>query len=404
MYPKRIEMNDTKKHVFAEQVRLMYGQTKKFIIGGLLSGLILCAILWDVIDRVYIISWFAAIVLLLALRGALYIAFISYHQKSLHLSFWSSAFVLLTAIYGVAMGSISISIHLTNDLAYHFVVTAWLIGYSGLGATAYSMKYRAVLALFIPIQGMLIVSLILAGTTLHLLTVAATLIWCFMVFSSTLPVNRSMLEAIKLNHQLGLEIEKRTEAEKQLYELSIEDGLTGLFNRRHFETIFEKELKRANRARAELSIALIDLDSFKQFNDTYGHQAGDDCLRRVSKAIRKHANRSSDLVARYGGEELVVLLPNTNSEQAIQLAERMRIGVKELAIPHVTSKVANNSIVSVSIGIATLEPSVSLDKFDLLQKADKALYKAKAEGRNQTVVSSCVTAQQEIAVSKSSTL
>jgi diguanylate cyclase (GGDEF)-like protein len=163
-------------------------------------------------------------------------------------------------------------------------------------------------------------------------------------------------------------------------------------------------LKRANRARAELSIALIDLDSFKQFNDTYGHQAGDDCLRRVSKAIRKHANRSSDLVARYGGEELVVLLPNTNSEQAIQLAERMRIGVKELAIPHVTSKVANNSIVSVSIGIATLEPSVSLDKFDLLQKADKALYKAKAEGRNQTVVSSCVTAQQEIAVSKSSTL
>jgi diguanylate cyclase (GGDEF)-like protein len=232
---------------------------------------------------------------------------------------------------------------------------------------------------------LLLASITMVGSSLHLLTGGLLIIWCIMVFSTMRPVNRSMIEAIKLNYELGLEIEKRIKVEEQLLELSIKDGLTGLFNRRHFDESYAKELKLAQSSKAEISIALIDIDYFKQFNDTYGHQAGDDCLCKVSEVIKHSVNRPNDIVARYGGEEFVVLMPNTSNEQAIYLAECMRNAVEKLEIAHKNSKVANTATVSVSIGTATLEPNVSCDNIELLNFADKALYQAKDQGRNQTV-------------------
>lgn len=194
-----------------------------------------------------------------------------------------------------------------------------------------------------------------------------------------------MFTSLTLNYRLGIEIEQREKLDRQLRELSIRDGLTGLYNRRHFDTAYTEELKRAERARTEFSIVLVDIDCFKQFNDTYGHPAGDDCLRRVSKAIAQSMNRPGDLVARYGGEEIAALLPNTNAEQAFHVAERIRIGVQELAIPHRGSTVSNSDTVTVSIGVATLGSDARSKEMDLLKKADQALYRAKANGRNRTV-------------------
>jgi len=201
-----------------------------------------------------------------------------------------------------------------------------------------------------------------------------------------LPINIAMLNTIKLNYKLNVEIERRKEVEKRLRELSSTDGLTGLFNRRYFNEIIEKELNRAKRENSNISLIFIDIDCFKQFNDTYGHQAGDDTLKKVSNTLRKIVCRPSDLAARYGGEELVALLPNTNSVDAFNLAEKIRIEIQKLSIPHAESITNNSDYVSISIGIATLGFNAYPYNEDIIFLADKALYKAKEEGRNQTII------------------
>ena len=386
MRDRQLPTKETSEHVFAEQVRLMFSQTKKATIGGLLSCTLFAAIFWHAIDPFYIASWFLLIVLLLSARAILYLLFLKDQRQEHNLPQWNTLYLLLTFAFGFAIGSASLVIHLTDDIAFHFLIIAWFVGYSALSVSAYSMNLKAVLALCLPLLSMLFVSIILVGTQLHLLTAGALTFWCIMVAITMRPVNHSMIKAIKLNYELAIEIEKRTLVETQLRELSIRDGLTGLFNRRHFDDTYEKELKRAQRNQGELSIALIDIDCFKQFNDTYGHQEGDDCLRKVCNAISQAVKRPTDLVARYGGEEFVVLLPNTNGEQTLQLVEQMRNSVLALAIPHEQSAVAQTPRVSVSIGIATLGTDANPDNIDLLKLADKALYQAKNSGRNQTVV------------------
>jgi len=150
--------------------------------------------------------------------------------------------------------------------------------------------------------------------------------------------------------------------------------------------MIEKELSRTKRTNSNISLIFIDIDCFKQFNDTYGHQAGDDTLKKVSDTLSKIVCRPSDLAARYGGEELVALLPNTNSIDAFSLAEKIRIEVQELSIPHAKSISITSDYVSISIGVATLGFNAHSYHEDIIFLADKALYKAKEEGRNQTII------------------
>ena len=158
------------------------------------------------------------------------------------------------------------------------------------------------------------------------------------------------------------------------------DGLTAIANRRHFDLIFDQEWKRASRARSPLSLLIIDVDRFKAYNDTYGHLTGDACLRTIAKAISGVPGRPTDLVARYGGEEFVVLLPGSTATGASLIAERIRMAVEHLALPHLYSDTLR---VTVSIGLATSVPDFGSDSLLLIAMADKALYNAKHEGRNQ---------------------
>jgi len=377
---------ETQPQVFAEQVKLTYGQTKRVVFGGVLTGLIFCAMVWDVIDHAYILTWYGIILLLSVLRMLLYLGYVNRRPAYLTLTHWNRAFILLTLAYSTAMGSLSLIFLLTDDLTYHFLTIAWMIGYSSLVASSYMMGYRAALAVFIPMTSLVIVGLALMGTGLHLLAALALLAWGILVFTTMRPINRTMIEAMNLNHQLGLEMERREKLEVQLREWSIRDGLTGLYNRRHFDQVYADESKRANRGGTQLTIVMVDIDCFKPFNDTYGHQAGDDCLRMVSEVIQRSVNRPGDMVARYGGEELVALLPNTHAEQGFQVAERMRVAVLELAIPHRSTTVADTDTLSISAGIATIGPTDPQDGVNLLKQADEALYRAKANGRNQSIV------------------
>ncbi|TRW94895.1 diguanylate cyclase [Candidatus Methylobacter oryzae] len=167
---------------------------------------------------------------------------------------------------------------------------------------------------------------------------------------------------------------------KQLELDAFIDCLTGLHNRRRFDQTMESEWRRATRHRKPISLAMVDIDYFKQYNDTYGHGAGDEALRQIAKAMLKVVNRSGELVARYGGEEFVMLLPEVGRDEAIHIAEKIRYSVEALAINHETSNVA--SVVTISIGGASIIPCLDGSAVGLLGLADDQLYLAKREGRN----------------------
>lgn len=172
-------------------------------------------------------------------------------------------------------------------------------------------------------------------------------------------------------------------ANKILEKLSSLDGLTGVPNRRRFDEVLKQEWQRAVRHATSLSLIMLDIDFFKLYNDTYGHQGGDECLKQVARALESAARRETDLVARYGGEEFAVVLPETGSKGAFDVAESLRAAVEKENIPHESSKVSE--YVTISVGVATWIPEKGSSQEQLLAAADQALYKSKENGRN------CVT-------------
>ncbi len=170
-----------------------------------------------------------------------------------------------------------------------------------------------------------------------------------------------------------------------LENLAALDGLTGIPNRRGFDTTLNAEWKRAVRGGGPLSVIMIDIDHFKQFNDNYGHGSGDECLRQIATALAECVSRTGDLIARYGGEEFVAILPHADAAGTRFIAERLVTAVADLKIPHAYSEVAD--YVTISAGAATVSPAHYMAVDTLLQKADQMLYKAKGEGRNRVCAS-----------------
>jgi diguanylate cyclase (GGDEF)-like protein len=178
---------------------------------------------------------------------------------------------------------------------------------------------------------------------------------------------------------LAREIGRRARAEERLEELATTDALTGLKNRRKFDAEIDLEWRRATRSGTPVALLMIDADHFKSYNDTYGHQAGDQVLVGIAICISDAVRRAGDCAARFGGEEFAVLLPGLSNVEAFRLAETIRLKVEHWS---------EDPVSTVSIGVASMIPAESLDWSDLIEAADKALYAAKANGRNQSVLAS----------------
>lgn len=194
--------------------------------------------------------------------------------------------------------------------------------------------------------------------------------------------SQARLASAEIERRLHMERELRA-ARHRAERLSSLDGLTGIANRRYFDEQLEAELARTFRAQKPVGLVLMDIDCFKQYNDTLGHGAGDDCLAEIGKILAGYARRSGDLAARYGGEEFVLLLPESDLAAALSIAESVRMSIVERAIPHPASEIAE--YVSASFGVASLTPSADHTARQLVEAADQALYQAKNTGRNRVV-------------------
>jgi diguanylate cyclase (GGDEF)-like protein len=184
----------------------------------------------------------------------------------------------------------------------------------------------------------------------------------------------------ELEQRVAARTEELQVLNSRLETLSLTDALTGIANRRHFDEVLDKEWKRAQRVGEPLALAVLDVDWFKTYNDHYGHPAGDSCLQQIAQTLAATISRSTDLVARYGGEEFVFLAPSTGPDGAHNMAEKLVRAVEALALPHERSPLGH---VSISVGIASMQNDGNSPAQTLVQRADAALYRAKAQGRNR---------------------
>jgi diguanylate cyclase (GGDEF)-like protein len=225
-----------------------------------------------------------------------------------------------------------------------------------------------------------------------------------------LSLRRLQQQLEQQNERLRAEVRDRRAAEtalqlanQELQRIAHLDGLTQVANRRGFDNCLAYEWRRLSREQQPLALVLCDVDCFKRFNDTYGHQAGDECLCQIASAIGLAAKRPGDLVARYGGEEFAVILPNTPTQGALKVAGDIQLAIADLKIAHKGSLVSQ--FVTMSLGVAVITPLLDVSPIHLVTAADRALYRAKAEGRDrvlleESIFKSSVSIQNESIVSR----
>lgn len=217
-----------------------------------------------------------------------------------------------------------------------------------------------------------IMTFVIASLSTLFLIFLARSIW---VRTVTVIDQRDELEEVVANRTKEL-----IESNLKLEQLSQIDSLTGIANRRYLEEQFENEFMRALRNGSAISVAMIDIDYFKVFNDTYGHLEGDECLKHVASVLNSLMRRSTDLLARYGGEEFICLLPETDAHSAHHLAEQLRSGIEKESFEDHSS--GERRSITISVGVATTVPKRGDTYQQLIKDADMALYQAKADGRN----------------------
>ena len=340
----------------------------------------LVAVLWTAVPAPALLTWSG---LLIAVTGARFLTLRAFRSaaprtESEHVV-WSRYFLAGACAAGVVWGASGILLFHPTSFP-HQVLLAFVLGGMVAGAvpllSSMSHAYRC---FAIPAVVPICIRMMLVGDQIHLVMGLMIAIFGLAMLATSAQVHRLFRDSEKLRRELF----SSTEVAQALEYLVRLDSLTGIPNRRLFEEELSKEWARAKRDNEPLSLISVDIDHFKEYNDHYGHPAGDLCLVEVAQAMHHALSRPGDVVARIGGEEFAFLLPQTGLSGAISVAEQIREQVLSLNLPHEASPVARQ--VTLSFGVSSTELVSVSSPADLVRASDVALYEAKRCGRNQVV-------------------
>lgn len=373
--------------VFIEQVILLYIKPPARTLIQVIPAFIIYWLVKDFTNELMTTAWLGVIIIISGLR----FLDISFTRTKLHTITDYRAvekkFALGSAMIGTAYGTglFLFLPHLPhlNQIA----ILSVIITVIPVALVSFSTNKLSFLLYFLPALILPIFQCLLLSDLFHIYLALFGIVYLYVVITLFDWQYDVLAEAINLrltNHELVISLtssNKQLEAlNKRLEAISTVDSLTNLSNRRYFDDALQRELLRAQRAKTSISLILLDIDFFKQYNDEYGHLAGDNCLRLISTVLQENVKRPGDMAARYGGEEFCIIMPDTDQNGALNLADQIKNEVESLNIPHGKSRIANH--VTVSMGTATTVPGLHVTTNMLINAADKALYIAKKDGRN----------------------
>ena len=364
------------------------------LIGSAVSGFLVAFSMVGSNQSFIVLSWLCSLLLTIAFRfwfvrrSQAQIASTGFTPQS------ASRYAMTVCLSGVAWGVGGLLIKDASPIAMVVMITviqAMIMG-SVLMLGAFMPAF---LAFAIPAILPMIVVLALSGSIAESVLAICSSIFLVLMMGIAKRFNRSQRNTWQLTFEKEDILKSLTDAHDHLALQAKSDGLTNLANRRRFDEVLTIEFARLHRSGAPLTLILLDIDHFKSLNDTYGHVVGDQCLKKVADVFKRHINRAAELAARYGGEEFAAILPETDYQGAILLAEKIRTEVVEMNIPHRASNTAE--YLTVSIGVATIDCSKINSPVDAVAMADLLLYRAKSEGRNRIASLNCFvwSTQQE---------
>lgn len=360
----------------------LFGYTFKIAVANTLASMLIVFWLAGVADLKELSLWLGAVCFVSCLRLFLYSAYKRYtddENTHLWLHVWVGCSAIMGGVYALAF------VYFTPFDQPEYIVSMGLfaVALSSGSVMLYGASAYAVISFLFPIMAVPAYFLISYGGESGLITALTMGLYSMTVLALVDNISKAFNKSILLGLQHQYERDKRTMMEQQLAELNRRDGLTGLFNRRYFEETLEAEIGRAHRNHQPLCIIMFDVDYFKEYNDFYGHVAGDTCLTNLAEIAHSLASRKGDLVARYGGEEFAIILPNIDIKGAIAFATKLQHEIQNKRLPHVATKLTTLKSVTISLGVTNLMPFTRAKPIDLIKHAETALYEAKRQGRNR---------------------
>jgi diguanylate cyclase (GGDEF)-like protein len=347
------------------------------LVVNLVNGFILAAVLWGAASAPVLLTW---LLLLVAVTGTRFLTMQAFRKTTPDTrrdSAWTHYFVAGACASGVVWGAAGVLLFHPSSFP-HQVFLAFVLGGMVAGAVPLLSSVRYAYWLFaIPVVVPISIQMLSIGDPMHLIMGLMVAIFGIAMLSTSAEVSHLYRDMENLRRELLSSIELSHSLEHMVRV----DPLTQIPNRLLFEEELKKEWGRAERDHETLALIMVDIDHFKEYNDHYGHPAGDKCLVTVAQTMQRALSRPSDVVARIGGEEFAFLLPRTNLSGAMSVAEQMREKILAMKLPHETSSVVKQ--VTLSFGVASSNDATISSPADLVRVSDLALYEAKRRGRNQ---------------------
>jgi len=407
------------KKIKARRLEILYEQSYANLFFSMLLAVSMIFVFRDYLSSTSINSWLLVFVSLTGLRLYRYRVFLNSGNTSSNPDYWFSWHLSGVIISGIIWGGFILLLAQSANSAYLSLATMCAAGLCAAAAIAYSASLVSFLLFSIPLLSPIGGFLVLSEHPTTIVMGFFVFLFLITIIAITYRLNKTMTSSLRLqlekdellaaletekqqvidaNRELEKDLNSRIQNEATLLHekkvaeetsdklrtLSTQDGLTGINNRRRFDEALYDEWFRARRLSTPLSLIICDIDKFKEYNDTYGHLEGDKCLTRIAHLIEDSARRAGDMAARFGGEEFVIILPDTESSNAQDIAEQIRSAILDLEIPHETSSVTN--IITASFGVFTTLPEKDLLPETMIEFADKALYQAKGQGRNMVII------------------